>query len=88
MSIRPIWKKIKARRLLREGRVSKDFENELRIHFTVRSDRETHYVIYDKVKDKFICDCKWFSLKGIECSHILACKMLLEKEKENIDKNF
>ncbi|MEM5820786.1 MAG: hypothetical protein QXP34_00485 [Candidatus Aenigmatarchaeota archaeon] len=84
MGIRYAWKKIKARKLLREGRVSKDFENELRIHFTVKGYEDIHYVIYDKIKDEFSCDCKWFSLKKEECSHILACKMLLESEKEKL----
>jgi hypothetical protein len=75
--IKKIWKKIKARRLLREGKVKIDLETEVRIHLTVKSSEE-HYVIYDKLRNEFICDCKWFSLKRQECSHILACKLYLK----------
>jgi hypothetical protein len=77
-----IWKKIKVRRLVRENRVKIDFETEARIHFTVKGSEE-HYVIYDKIKNEFSCDCKWFALKKQECSHILACKLYLEKIKMN-----
>ena len=82
MSIKKLWKKIKARRLVREGKVKIDFENEARIHFSVIGN-ETHYVIYDKIKDSYTCDCKWFSLKGKECSHILAAKMYLELKRQS-----
>ncbi len=75
---------IKARKLLKEGKVRKDFENEKRIYFTVYS-REAHSVIYEKEKKKFLCDCKYFSVKGKECSHIIACKLFLKKfEHENL----
>ncbi|MEM0481135.1 MAG: SWIM zinc finger family protein [Candidatus Aenigmatarchaeota archaeon] len=80
MSIKKAWLKIKARKLVREGKVRIDLENEVRIHFTVFS-KEIHYVIFDKIKNEFSCDCKWFSLKGKECSHILAAKMYLESLK-------
>ncbi|MEM0243423.1 MAG: hypothetical protein QXS69_04105 [Candidatus Aenigmatarchaeota archaeon] len=78
MNIRTIWIKVKARKLLRENRVKKDFENDFRIHFSVKGDKDVHYVIYDKNKNEFSCDCKWFSIKKRECSHILACKMLMQ----------
>ncbi|MCS7093987.1 MAG: hypothetical protein RMJ18_02280 [Candidatus Aenigmarchaeota archaeon] len=64
----------KARRLLKEGRVRMDFETAKRIYFTVYS-REVHSVIYEKSEKKFICDCKYFSVKAKECSHIKACKL-------------
>ncbi len=75
------WKKIKARRILREGKIKIDFETETKIYFKVFS-KEEHSVIYDKIKKSFNCDCKWFSLKARECSHILAAKMYLEKIKK------
>jgi len=82
MALKEIEKK--ARRLLRESRVRKDFESEKRIYFTVYS-RDVHSVIYDKEKNEFKCDCKYFSVKQKECSHIKACKLLLkdlEKKKQ------
>jgi hypothetical protein len=74
----------KARKLFREGRVRLDFESEKRIYFTVYS-REVHSVIFDKERNEFKCDCKYFSVKQRECSHIKSCKLLLkdlEKKKQ------
>jgi hypothetical protein len=82
MALKEIEKK--ARKLFREGRVRLDFESEKRIYFTVYS-RDVHSVIYDKEKNDFKCDCKYFSVKQRECSHIKACKLLLkdlEKKKQ------
>jgi len=75
MAIREIEKK--ARKLLRERRVRLDFISEKRIYFTVYS-REVHSVIFDKIKNEFKCDCKYFSVKGKECSHIKACRLLIK----------
>jgi hypothetical protein len=75
MALKEIEKK--ARKLFREGRVRLDFESEKRIYFTVYS-RDVHSVIYDKEKNDFKCDCKYFSVKQKECSHIKACKLLLK----------
>jgi len=74
----------KARKLFREGRVRLDFESEKRVYFTVYS-RDVHSVIFDKEKNEFKCDCKYFSVRQRECSHIKACKLLLkdlEKKKQ------
>jgi hypothetical protein len=82
MALKEIEKK--ARKLFREGRVRLDFESEKRIYFTVYS-RDVHSVIFDKEKNEFKCDCKYFSVKQRECSHIKACKLLLkdlEKKKQ------
>jgi hypothetical protein len=67
----------KAKKIFREGRVRLDFKSEKRIYFTVYS-REIHSVIFDKEKNEFKCDCKYFSVKQKECSHIKACKLLLK----------
>jgi hypothetical protein len=75
MGLKEIEKK--ARKLFREGRARLDFESEKRIYFTVYS-REVHSVIFDKEKNEFKCDCKYFSVKQRECSHIKACKLLLK----------
>ena len=66
----------KGRHLFFTGKVKLDLETKKRIFFTVLSN-EKHSVIYDKEKKKWECDCKYFSLKGKECSHIIACKLLL-----------
>jgi len=80
-SSREIYKK--GFRIYRLGNVSIDFENEKRIYLKVRGESEVHSVIYDKITKKFICDCKWFSMKNQECSHIIAAKLFL-KERDGI----
>ena len=75
MGLREIERK--ARKIFRERRVRLDFESEKRIYFTVYS-REVHSVIFDKEKNEFKCDCRYFSVKQKECSHIKACKLLLK----------
>ena len=72
-------KAIKAKELVRSGKVKIDLETEKRIYFTVESN-EKHSVIYDKLGDNWECDCRYFSLKGKECSHILACKIYLKSK--------
>jgi predicted nucleic acid-binding OB-fold protein len=79
MALKEIEKK--ARRLFREGRVRKDFESEKRIYFTVYS-REVHSVILHREKNEFKCDCKYFSVKQKECSHIKACKLFIKNLEE------
>ncbi len=76
-------KERKAYLIFRKKRVEIDLESERRIHFKVRGETDLHSVIFDKIKKEFICDCKFFSLKQKPCSHILACKMLLEKLRKN-----
>ena len=67
----------KGEQLFREGRVKKDLETDKRTFFTVTSS-EKHSVIFDKRKNKWECDCKYFTLKQKECSHIYACKLYLQ----------
>lgn len=81
---REVYKK--AFRIYKSGGVKVDFENEKRIYFIVRGETENHSVIYDKINGKFICDCKWFSIKNEECSHIVAVKLFL-KERSDVKQN-
>ena len=69
--------KKKGEKLFKEGKVKKDLETDKRIFFTVSSS-ENHSVIFDKIKNKWECDCKYFTLKEKECSHIYACKLYLK----------
>jgi|YelNatPaOPRAMG01_1025707.scaffolds.fasta_scaffold44609_2 hypothetical protein len=73
--------KEKGLELFKEGRVKKEFETSKRIHFSVAGETETHFVIYDKQKKKFDCDCMYMTLHGKMCSHALAAKYFLEKSK-------
>lgn len=74
MAIKEIYKK--AKKLVKENRIRLDFQTSKRIYFTVYS-REVHSVIYEKDNRKFVCDCKYFSVKSRECSHIIACKIYM-----------
>ena len=65
--------------LLKEGRVKKDLETERRIYFKVLGESDSHIVIFDKERNKFSCDCKFFSLKQKKCSHIIAAEAFLER---------
>jgi hypothetical protein len=67
----------KAKKLFKEGRVKLDFESGKRVYFSVYS-REIHSVIFEKEKNEFKCDCKYFSVKQKECSHIKACKLFIK----------
>jgi len=68
----------KASSLFKQGKVSKELETEKRIHFKVLS-REIHSVIFDKEKNEWECDCRFFALKQKHCSHILACSLFLKR---------
>lgn len=69
----------KANQLLKEGRVKIEFETDKRIHFRVIGNTEEHSVIYDKEIDGYSCDCKFFTLKQKDCSHIVSAKLLMKK---------
>ncbi len=64
--------------LFRKKKVSIEIITNKRIHFSVKGTKENHDVIYYKDKKIWSCDCKYFSLKQKECSHIYAAKKLLQ----------
>ena len=65
----------KGKQLFEGGRVAKEIDSEKRAHFKVIGDTEVHSVILDKESGEYECDCKWSTLKKIECSHIAAAKL-------------
>lgn len=76
------WKtKRKGYWLFKNGKVKKEVDTPKRIHFTVINDgKENRQVMYDKKKDSWSCDCRYYALKLKDCSHILACKLFMEEE--------
>jgi hypothetical protein len=72
----------KGLKLLRQERIKKDVETEKRIHFLVKGETEEHIVIYDKILDRWSCDCRYFALKERTCSHIYGSKIFLKKIKK------
>lgn len=67
--------KEKAETLLKNNKVKKELETGKRIYFKVFGETETHSVIFDKEKNKWKCDCRFFALRQKECSHVLASKV-------------
>ena len=61
--------------LFKNGNVKKELETAKRIHFKVVGETETHSVIFDKIKNEWGCDCRFFALKERGCSHIYAAKL-------------
>ncbi|MDI6825775.1 MAG: hypothetical protein QMD36_01105 [Candidatus Aenigmarchaeota archaeon] len=72
----------KAYWLFKQGKVKKELETDKRIHFSLKSEDKEHFVIFDKKKNEFTCDCYYFSLHQKNCSHILASKMWLKEQKD------
>ena len=69
------WKtKMKGYWLNKQGKVKKDLENDRRTFFTIETKNGDKSIIFDKVKNKWSCDCQFFSLKLSDCSHIKAAK--------------
>jgi len=69
--------------LFKNGNVIKDLETDKRVHFVVNSKDRDHFVIFDKKKKKFSCDCEYFSLHLKPCSHIVASEFLMKEKDKN-----
>ena len=54
------------------------------LKFVVRGSTENYECHYDRELKKWSCTCKWFSLKQSFCSHIMACHLMLQHEKDLI----
>ena len=66
--------------LFKNGKVRKEVDTPKRIHFTIFNDEENRQVMYDKTKDCWSCDCRFYALKLKDCSHIIACKLFMRNE--------
>ena len=70
----------KGTNLFSDGRVKKEIETNRRTHFSVQGETERHSVIFDKEKNDWSCDCRYFALTQRDCSHIFAARMSLAKK--------
>ena len=66
--------------LFKNGKVKKEVDTPKRIHFTIPNDEENRQIMYDKTKDSWSCDCRFYALKLKDCSHIIACKLFTRDE--------
>ena len=64
-----------------DGRVKKTLDTHKRTHFSVTGDTEEHSVIFDKEKNIWMCDCKYYALRGKACSHTTAAQLMMKNEK-------
>ncbi len=71
--------KKKGLNLFSAGKVKKDFETDRRTHFSVQGETEKHSVIFDKEKNNWSCDCRYFALTQKMCSHIVAAELLTKE---------
>lgn len=69
----------KAKRLVEENKIKVEEITDKSIYFKVEGDTDTYSVIFNKKNNTWRCDCMFSSLKKIECSHRLACKLLADK---------
>jgi len=72
----------KAVKLLESNRIKKELETDRRVHFSVQGETEEHSVIYDKLKDDWVCDCRYWSLRQKTCSHIIAAQLKMKMEEK------
>jgi len=78
----------KAKRLVEEKKIKIKEMDDREILFNVVGDTSEHEITYDRIKDRWYCDCKWFRFKGVEDSHILSCKLFMDKVALNGESNF
>jgi len=68
-------KEIKARKLVLEDKVFKRNETDKYAYYICKgSNKDIHDIIHHKEEDTWSCSCK--NMRLIDCSHIVACKML------------
>jgi hypothetical protein len=79
MTTNPLEGRMKAIRLLKEGKVKAELITDRNIHFRVEGDTGTYTVKFNRVENEWSCDCKRWVMKGLQCSHILASELLLSK---------
>jgi molybdopterin-guanine dinucleotide biosynthesis protein A len=60
--------------------IIKENETNNTIYFKVPGTDETHDVTFNKRKNNWICDCKYYTMKACYCSHILAAQKCCGKE--------
>ncbi len=75
-------KKVFKSRLDKADRLTSEIkmlETETTVYFKVPGTDEEHEVSYNKRKDNWACDCKYFTMKASYCSHILAAQRKLKR---------
>ena len=68
----------RAEGIIKEGHIRITGWGRFRLHFTVLTNKK-HYVFYDRMKNRWHCDCNYYTVQGKLCSHIIASKFYLKK---------
>ncbi len=81
----PLDSIISSRRIWRQVKI--DYVGAKHVGFLVYDPlkKTEHSVIYyseKKFPDNWSCDCKWFSMKGVYCKHILAVHIFLQRMRD------
>ena len=75
----------KGLQIFAEGKVRKDLDTDRRTHFLVQGKTEQHSVIFDKQKNEYSCDCRFFALTQKPCSHVYAAELSMKNKNEDKD---
>ncbi|MAF89200.1 MAG: hypothetical protein CL963_01675 [Euryarchaeota archaeon] len=79
-------KKTYRNRLKKASRISSEIiaeiETENTAYYRVPGTEKSHEVVLNKRKDMWSCDCRYFTMRGNYCSHILASQKKREKDAE------
>lgn len=65
---------IKARKLVKEGRVIEVYETNRKVYYAVKGTKLTYQIIYDKERDTWDCPCN--NIRLTNCYHILGCTII------------
>jgi hypothetical protein len=76
-------KRFERAKKLKRG-VKHDYTSKKSSAFTVGKNK--HSVMYKHDKKSWSCDCKWNSMRGTFCSHILAVNLFLNEHKKIMEK--
>lgn len=63
-----------------KNQVKHDYTSKKSSAFTVGKNK--HSVMYKRDKKSWSCDCKWNSMKGTHCAHILAVNLWLSEKQD------
>ena len=72
----------KALQLFADGKVKEVLATDRRLHFSVQGETEKHSMIFDRQKNEWSCDCRFFALTQKPCSHIAAAKLSMKNTNE------
>lgn len=71
----------KAKKILDNNNVTIEATTGNAVYFDVKVKDKVYNVFYLIRLNKWNCNCRWFSLKVKNCSHIIACKSFIQNRR-------